>query len=178
MTTDDIREMVAKAQLEAAVKALIEITTTDDLRQMSIEIAASYKSYKRKIISGIINNEQQSQEYAIITHRVLYLVSEYELSQIKLLKDNVVQLKEEVKKLELPESESLIDALDKIEGGLKNADIIESKKEIEGGIIKKIKQLYDRLSDPESIENKIIKNIKEGFVIAGKIISIVRLIPL
>jgi hypothetical protein len=176
MNTNDIREMVAKAQIEPAVTALIEISADDDLKQLSLEISRSYKTYKRNCIAGILNNDQQRQEMAIITYGILNLVSEFELSQIRILKDNVGLLKIEVEKSGMPDTKEFVNDLVEIQNGLNDANAAGSKKEIKPQVSEKLKSLHEKLEDPNSKESKIIKNIKEGFKIAGQIISIMKIV--
>lgn len=178
MNTNDIREMVAKAQIEQAISAIIALTNEDNqLKQLSIEVSASYSAYKQNDIAGILSNAEQRQETAIIRNRIMNLLRVFEISQIKIFKDNIQQLKEVIKQSKEPNSDGLINELDDIEKELEKASDIKSKDELHPSIIQKIKSFYNRLNDPNSKERKIISNVKDGIKFVSKIVSIVKLIP-
>jgi hypothetical protein len=175
MNTNDIREMVAKAQIEQAIAAVISLTNEDDnLKQLSIQISASFLTYKHNIIAGILSNAEERQEIAIITNKILNLIRVFEISQIKIFKDNIQQLKEVITQSNEPGSKGLIDELDDIE---KQVGENKSKDELHPSIIEKIKSFYNRINDPQSTERKIISNVKDAIQFVSKIISVVKLIP-
>jgi len=176
MSIDDIREMVAKSQMEQTVAAVLQITAADDLKNLGIEISRSYRSYKQNLISGILSFDQQTLELAKISNRILQLLNEYELTQIRFLKVNIGQLKNDLEKADLPDSGELVKELNEIEEGLKDSDTMESKKDIKRTVAKKIKDLQVKLADPDSSESKIVHKVKEGFKIAGQIISIIKMV--
>jgi hypothetical protein len=177
MNTDEIKEMVAKAQIEQAISSVIELTKEDDLNQLSIEISSSYRVYKRNIIAGILNNEQQRQETAIITNKIMNLVREFEISQIKILKNNLKELKEVIKQSDQHDSIGLVNEIDEIEKDLGKYGDNKSKDELHPSILHRIKSFYERLNNPDSKERKLISNVNNAVQFVSKIISIVKLVP-
>ncbi len=83
MTTDEIRGLIAKARIEAALNAAEQLTTSTDLENLSIEVSSRYRTFKKKTISGILSSADERQEQALITNRLLNLLNEYEILQIK-----------------------------------------------------------------------------------------------
>jgi hypothetical protein len=176
MNTYDIREMVAKAQLESAITNLIDITDQGDYFQLALDLSGRYKTYRKNTIAGILSYDQQRQEMAIISNSILDLVNEFEHIQIRILNDNVGQLKSEIEKSGNPEAKELVTDLGEIQKNLNEAGSTGKKIEIKPQVSEKLKSLHEKLDNPDSKESKILKNIKEGFKIAGQIFSIARIV--
>ncbi len=167
MTTNEVRDLIAEARTETAVQAVLQLTASTDLENLAIKISRSYRKYKRKVISGILSTADERQEEALITDRLLNLLNEYEILQIKNLKNNFDQLRFELEgTTKTAEVEDTVEELNKLNKELDEINSAISKEDVKPGTIGKIGQFLNRLKDPNSKEHKAIQVVKNGISIA------------
>ena len=172
MKTDEIRELVAKARIEAAVRGILELTADTELEDLGTQLSRSYRSFKKSTISGILSVAEERQELALITNRLLNLLNEFEILQLKDLKSDLDLLKRELQSHpEVNEVNEVAREINDIGQEIKDIDVIESKEEIEPGAIEKIGNFLARLKDPNSKEGKVIQVIHNGIKITQSLAS-------
>jgi len=175
MNLIDIKELVAKGRSEAAIKALMELTKETELESGAISISRSYRTYKRNIISGILDSNEERKEEALITRRILDLLNEYELLQIKGIKSSIDQLQTEIETVNVDEVEEARTVQDTVE---QLGDLSKQVEEIEfldpgsnekPKILGKVGDFLNSLSDPDSKTGKVIRIVKDGVEIVQDI---------
>lgn len=163
MTTTEIRDLIAKARTERAVQAALEITAATDLESAAISVSTSYRKHKRNTISGILSTAEERQEHALITNRLLELLNEYEIIQVKSLKNSFDKLKDQLEQeSQTPEIVDTLNQLEELNTEFDEITRAESKEEIKPTTIGKIGQFLEKFKDPNTNESKVIKGIKGG----------------
>jgi hypothetical protein len=76
--TDDIRELVSQARIEMALQGILQITVNTNFASISSAISGSYSKYKRDIMMGILDKDEENKIYAGITNRILTLLNQIE----------------------------------------------------------------------------------------------------
>jgi len=167
MTTNEIRDLIAKGRIEKAIEAAKEITASTDLENIAVGISSNYRTYKRKTMSGILSAAEERQEHALLTNRLLDLLSEYEILEIKDLKSKFDKLREDLQKEEsTPEIEHTLNELEALKNEFDEIDDANTKEDIKPTTISKIGQFLEKFNDPNTTEGKVIQGIKTGVSIA------------
>jgi hypothetical protein len=167
MTTNEIRDLISKGRIERAIETAKEITASTDLENIAVGISSNYRTYKRKTMSGILSAAEERQEHALLTNRLLDLISEYEILEIKNLKSKFEKFREELQKEEsTPEIEQTINELDTLKHGFDEIESANTKDDIEPNFISKIGQFIEKFNDPNTTEGKVLQGIKTGVGIA------------
>ena len=167
MTTNEIRDLISKGKIEKAIEAAKGITASTDLENIAVGISTGYRKYKRNTMAGILSAAEERQEHALITNRLLDLLSEYEILEIKNLKSKFDKFKEDLQKEEsTPEIEHTLKDLEELNTGFDEIDFANTKEEIKPTTISKIGQFLEKFNDPNTTEGKMIQGIKTGVSIA------------
>lgn len=161
MNTKNIRELVAKGRLETAIKETTILTHATELESLGIGVSNKYRKYKKDSIAGILDSNEDSKTYAVITHQLLNLLNEYELYKIKGLKQDVEKLITEVE----AESDEVARELREISKEMQQVEAAETKEAIKPGVIQRIKTFLEKAQDPDSSYGKTIKAVKNGYTI-------------
>ncbi len=167
MTTNEIRDLIAKGRIEKAIEAAKGITASTDLENIAVGISTGYRKYKRNTMAGILSAAEERQEHALITNRLLDLLSEYEILEIKDLKNKIEKLRADLQREEsTPEIEHTLNELEALKSGFDEIEDANTKEDIKPTTISKIGQFLEKFNDPNTTEGKVIQGIKTGVSIA------------
>lgn len=168
MKPNDIRDYIAKGRLEPAVRETVVLTTDTELENLAIGISNGYRKYKKDTIAGILDSNEDSKRYNVLTQQLLNLLNEYELYQIKGVKQTVDKLTEELKTPEPepePETHETINELVEISKEMQHVELAESKDEVKPGVLQRVRDFIEKAREPDSSYSKAIKTVKNGYSI-------------
>lgn len=173
MNTKEIRSLVAKGRLEPAIKEAVLLTNDTELANLGIGVSNGYRKYKKDSIAGILDTNEENKKYNVLTHQLLNLLNEYELYQLKSLKQNIESLEQELKIPEEPtdEKKEAADELGEIAREMQQIEMAESKDDIKPGFLLRIKTFVIKANDPDSSYHKAVKTVKNGYSILSEIAS-------
>ena len=157
----EIKELIAKARTEKAIKAIRELTKSTELEDVAVSFSKSHRTYKQNSMMGILNTAEKRQEEAIITNQVLMLLNEYEILQVKEIKNGFELLQTELSKAEQSsELESTLKDISAISNNLDEDDFEE---------LVKVGEFLSRMADPASKTGQAIQMVANGIDIAQDI---------
>jgi|GEM_PF-5435608 len=166
MKPNDIRDYIAKGRLEPAVREIVVLTNDTELENLAIGISNGYRKYKKDTIAGILDSNEDSKRYNVLTQQLLNLLNEYELYQIKGVKQTVDKLTEELKTPEsAPETDETISELAEISKEMHHVELAESKDEVKPGVLERVRNFIEKAREPDSSYSKAIKTVKNGYSI-------------
>ncbi|MDR8391780.1 hypothetical protein NC796_11540 [Aliifodinibius sp. S!AR15-10] len=173
MNTKEIRGMVAKGRLEPAIKEAVLLTKDTELANLGIGVSNGYRKYKKDSIAGIMDSNEDSKRYAVLTHQLLNLLNEYELYELKELKQNVEKLTDELRAQKEPavETAEVQKELEEISEEMQQIEMAESKDDVKPGFLERIKTFIEKAQEPDSSYNKALKTVKNGYNILQDIAS-------
>lgn len=173
MNLIDIKEQIAKGRTETAIKSTLDLSKDTELESGAISISRSYRTYKRNVISGILDSNEERKEEALITRRLLDLLNEYELLQIKVIKSDIDKLKVEVETIETEENDfepeivqNTVQQLSELSEQVAEVEFLDQGSDEKPAILSKVGDFLSSLTDPESKTGKIIEGVKGGVAIA------------
>lgn len=173
MNLIDIKEQIAKGRTETAIKSTLDLSKDTELESGAISISRSYRTYKRNVISGILDSNEERKEEALITRRLLDLLNEYELLQIKVIKSDIDKLKVEVETIETEENDfepeivqNTVQQLSELSEQVAEVEFLDQGSDEKPAILSKVGDFLSSLTDPESKTGKIIEGVKGGAAIA------------
>ena len=172
MNLIDIKEQIAKGRTETAIKSTLDLSKETELESGAISISRSYRTYKRNVISGILDSNEERKEEALITRRLLDLLNEYELLQIKVIKSDIDKLKVEVETIETEENDfepeiiqDTVQQLSELSDQVAEVEFLDPGSDEKPAILGKVGDFLASLTDPESKTGKIIEGVKGGVAI-------------
>lgn len=179
MNTTDIRSLVAKGRLEPAIKEAVLLTHNTELANLGIGVSTGFRKYKKDSIAGVLDTNEENKKYNVLTHQLLNLLNEYELYQLKTLKQNVENLKQELVTQDTSVLEpgngngvkEAVTELEEIAREMQQVEMAESKDEIKPGFLERIKNFVTKANEPDSSYHKAITTVKNGYSILQDIAS-------
>ncbi len=178
MNLTDIKELISKGRTEAAIKAVLELTKDTELESGAISISRSYRTFKRNVISGILDSNEERKEEALITRRLLDLLLEFELLQIKAIKSGIDQLKTEIRNMddqnidpdvETVEKEETVSVLEELSESVSTIENLDEGSDEKPKLLGRVGDFLTGLTEPGSKTAKIIAGLKNGVEIVQDI---------
>jgi hypothetical protein len=170
MKPNEIKELIAKGRTEQAIQAVRELTRNTELDDVAISISKSQRTFKKKSMMGILSTAEETQQEAIITNKMLDLLNEYEILQVKEIRNGFEQLKSELSKAETSsELESTLEDINSITTQIDDFEFEELSKEEKTERLSKVGSFLNNLADPESKAGKVIQMVRNGIDIAQDI---------
>lgn len=166
----EIKDLISKGRTEQAIKAAMELTRGTELEDVAIGISRSQRSFKKKSMMGVLSSAEERQEEALVTSRLLDLLNEYEILQVKAIKSNFDQLQAGLAEAEpTPEVEAAVQQVTALAGDLDPFEFEELGKEEKTDRIGKVGKFLEDLADPGSRTGKVIAMVKDGVSIVQDI---------
>ena len=170
MKPTEIKDLIAKGRTEQSIKAVLELTKKTELEDVAIGISRSQRTYKHKSMMGTLSSAEERQEEAIITNRVLQLLNEYEILQVKDIQKGFDQLKTALSKPESSsELEETLEEVNDISANIDGLEFEELSKEEKTERLGKVGAFLSRMADPKSKTGRVIQMVKNGIEIAQDI---------
>lgn len=170
MNPTEIKELIAKGRTEQAIQAIRELTKNTELEDVAVGIAKSQRTFKKKSMMGILNTAEERQEEAIITNKMLQLLNEYEILQVKDIKNGFDQLKDELSKANTsPELDQTIEEIKDITANIDEFDYEEASSDQKKEKLGKVGEFLSRMADPKSKTGQVVEVVKNGIDIVQDI---------
>ncbi len=166
MKPNDIRDYIAKGRLESAVRETVVLASDTELENLAIGISNGFRKYKKDNIAGILDSNEDSKRYNVLTQQLLNLLNEYELYQIKGVKHTVEKLTQELQvPAPIPETSETITELAEISKEMQHVELAETKDEVKPGVLQRVQRFIEKAREPDSAYNKAIKTVTNGYSI-------------
>ncbi len=163
MKPTEIKDLVSKGRTEQAIKAALDLTKETELEDVAVGISRGQRTFKKKSMMGVLSSAEERQEESIITSRLLDMLNEYEILQVKDIKRNLDQLKTELLKAEpSSDQEQTLEDITAIAGDMDEFEFEELSKEEKRERLGKVGAFLSRMADPTSKTGQVIQTIKNG----------------
>jgi hypothetical protein len=168
-TPEQIRASIAHAKIDQAIEGAKVLVAGTDLMDAQLAISNEQRRFKRESILGILSAEQSSLANARIAARLLELLREFEITELRTLKNLVSDVGAAAREShDNPEAKALGKELEALTKELAPIDNAQSKSEIAPDLIRRIGTTLTSLTNPESKERKTISVAKRGLELARK----------
>jgi len=170
MKISQIRKTIGKGLIEKAISEVVAIAETTELEDDAETISTNQRMLERKKIKGILDHNQIRQEEAIITDKLLILLREFEILQIKELNEDFTALKNEIKNApDAPEAAATTQEIEEIREQMAKIQDKNSPEEVNPSFLERVGNFIEKCKDPDSGFNKTIRVIKNGAKIVERI---------
>jgi effector-associated domain 11 (EAD11)-containing protein len=170
MTTNDVRKLISNNQLQQALTACDQLELPDDFKAKLSALKAAYREYNNHRIDGDMRSDDLEISRAGITKRMLLFLSEYELVCITDLKNNFVELADNIEQNSTHEDKAVVvEEAKQITADLQSIDTAEKKEDVKPGVIKRIGDFIAKFQDKNSPQSKVLSTIKDGVSVVQQI---------